>query len=170
MSGQPRTGSPTDIIGEIARAFAGVRRDDGVTLHEADVIDRRGTDHERAAARAKDREVRWEDVPAAAIEQHDWILSFLDVKGFRYYIPAYMTWVLRNYERTRSLSVDSTIDALRLSADQAVHAWQMDRFQAFNRDQSKAICQFLTFMAYGTNRVDVRAGRDALRGYWRRFS
>lgn len=46
------------LIAEIERAFDGFEREDGVTLHEASVIDDHGSDAERAQARLDDPETR----------------------------------------------------------------------------------------------------------------
>lgn len=82
------------LIAEIAEAFADVRREDGISIREADVIDRYGSDDEQLAARKLDAEEHWWDVPDAIIERHTGF-CFLDLKGLRYYIPAYMTCYLR---------------------------------------------------------------------------
>ena len=70
------------VIEQVANAFAGVKREEGITLHEADVIDDYGTEEERTLARAQDLEENWEDVSAKDIETYDWILNHLDAKGF----------------------------------------------------------------------------------------
>jgi hypothetical protein len=56
------------IIAEIRRAFRAVSRADGVTLHEALVIDNYGSDAERSAARRPDTDCQWQDVPEHPIE------------------------------------------------------------------------------------------------------
>ncbi|MFG6099650.1 DUF6714 family protein [Leptothoe sp. ISB3NOV94-8A] len=72
------------LIKEINEAFDGVAREDGVTLHEAMVIDDYGSPAERAEARAQDTEDQWQDVPEDDIRFSDAVLSFLDSKGFHY--------------------------------------------------------------------------------------
>ena len=80
------------IIDQIRLAFAHVSREDGVTLHEAKVIDDYGSADERIAARVLDLDSHWQDVPDHLIEEHQETLCFVDPKGFRYYLPAYMVW------------------------------------------------------------------------------
>ncbi len=102
----------TELIAQIRKAFDNVTRLGGVSLHEADVIDSYGSQKEREVARKLDLDRFWWEVPHADIERYPWILSFLDATGFRYYIPAYMTWALTQYEDSGSLSLDMTIYAL----------------------------------------------------------
>ena len=59
------------LIDEITSAFQDVRRGNGVTLHEATVIDSYGSMEERAKARKKDTERRWQDVPDRDIANTD---------------------------------------------------------------------------------------------------
>ena len=82
------------LIIDIGRAFEGVKRDGGVTLHETQVLDDYGGEAERIAAHKLDPQERWEDLPDELLEEC-WHLVFLDPKGFRFHLPAYMTWRLR---------------------------------------------------------------------------
>jgi hypothetical protein len=126
------------LIAEIEAAFNGVSREEGVTLHETYVIDSGGNERWRAKARRKDTEMRWLDVPDEEIEKASAALCFLDAKGFRYYIPAYMVWTLRNYRTTSSLSADNTIYAFsHKTVDND------GRFELLDAAQRRAICRFL---------------------------
>jgi hypothetical protein len=131
-----------DIIAAIEAAFDGVPRGRGVTLHEAEVIDAYGSDAQRRKARKHDSERRWQDVPDEQIEEHYSILCFLDAEGFRYYIPAYMIWSLRNYRTSQSASSDWTIYAFSHNA-----AKQDARVSLLNLHQRGAICRFLRYFA-----------------------
>ncbi len=82
----------TRVLAQLAAAFDGVRLEDGVSLHEADAIDDYASDEERAKARALDTAVDWREVPAFDLERMHWVWSFLDAKGFRFYLPAALTW------------------------------------------------------------------------------
>ena len=85
-----------ELIAEIERAFDGVSREDGITLHQAEAMDDYYKPADRVAfARLKDRESRWQDVPDRDIERYRVILSYADAKALRYYLPAYMRWTLR---------------------------------------------------------------------------
>ncbi len=86
------------LVAEITAAFDGVSREEGVTLHQAHVLDWYGTPDEEAAARARDTETRWQDVPEDDIRNTDAVLSYLDPEGFRYYLPAYMLTYLSHFD------------------------------------------------------------------------
>jgi len=86
------------LIAEINEAFDGVTREDGITLHEAIALDDYASQEETMAARRLDRETRWQEVPDEEICKCQSALSFLDWKGFRYYIPAFMIIGLRQMQ------------------------------------------------------------------------
>jgi hypothetical protein len=157
------------IIAQIRLAFSHVSRQDGVTLHEAKVIDDYGSADERIAARALDLDSHWQDVPDDLIEEHQETLCFVDPKGFRYYLPAYMVWALRNYRTSNSGSVDHPIYSLTLSVDKKLRDWQLERFKLFDEVQAKAICRFLRFMVEQDDFIDVVEARKALEEYWGKF-
>lgn len=86
-----------ELIAGITAAFDGVSREDGTTLHEANAIDDRKSDEECLAARRFDTEQRWQDVPDKDIWACCSAQSFLDAKGFRYYLPAFILYGLRHW-------------------------------------------------------------------------
>jgi hypothetical protein len=155
------------IVREIVGAFDGVRRGDGISLHEAQVIEDHGSDNERVRARTLDAAERWQDVPGADIEAAYDILSFLDAAGFRYYLPAYMVWSLENFETSESRSVDHTIYSLALHEEPRLRQWQLGRFSVFDPRQAKAIARFLAFMAERSGGLaDAAAAAAALADHW----
>ena len=101
-----------DAISQIVHAFAHVSLGNGVSLREADVIDDYGTDDERAAVREHDEHHDWQRIPDEDIENHS-SLCFMDDKGLRFHLPAYMRFTLRRYRESESMSTDSTIYLLR---------------------------------------------------------
>jgi|ERR1043165_2005047 hypothetical protein len=99
-----------DIVG----AFRNVSCEDGITLHEAAVIDRRGSEADRVHARLLDTQSSWQDVPEDEIENHYSALAFFDAKALRYYIPAYMTCALKDFgsnSASFAVPIIDTIDA-----------------------------------------------------------
>ena len=155
-----------EIITEINAAFADVARG-SITLHEADVLDGGDPDSERAAARARDTEGHWQQVPAAAIEAHPSILSFLCPESFRYYLAAYMVWSLLHYRTSGSLSSDFTIYALTPNTNKPLKPWKLARFSVFSPAQARSICRYLQFMAeHGDGHADSWQARVALDSYW----
>ncbi len=151
----------------ISEAFSSVTRSGGVSLHEADVIDDYGSDEDRTEARKLDRDRTWQDVPSADIERFSWVLSFMDPIGFRYYLPAYMTWALKNYRNSNSASIDHAIYSLTPSDKVDIAEWQEERFNAFSASQAQAIKSFLHYMAKNSDGMaDGDAASEALSNYW----
>ncbi len=162
------------VIAQITSAFEDVVRSDGVSLHEARVIDDWGGMEERMVARKMDTDKRWQDVPWEWIEKLHDALAFLDPKGWRYYIPAYMLYSLNNYITSRSNAVYSAIYSLLLHEDtkkrKGLKEHQLSYFRVLTTEQSKAVCQFLRFMVVYDN-WDGYGGtaQEALNRYWDKF-
>jgi len=136
------------LIQEITTAFDGVVREDGVSLHEAQVLDDYGGPEERAQARAKDIDKTWKDVPEKDISSTDAVLSFLDAKGFRYYIPAYMVWYLRNIDsRGCECCNSNTFGSVTFHLTYKVEENKDRKFQLLTVEQSRAIAHFLILEA-----------------------
>jgi hypothetical protein len=155
-----------EIIAEIATAFAEVCRGK-ITLHEAEVIDDHGSDAECDAARGRDTELRWQDVPDSVIEAHPSILSFLCPESFRYYIAAYMVWSLRFYMKSESASSDFTIYALAPNSGTPLDRWKLERFTLFSAQQARAVQRYLRFMVdHGDGCADSSQAELALQAYW----
>jgi len=162
------------LIELITAAFQNVERGNGVSLHEADVIDRTGYDNKnaknRAAARRLDTDRRWQDVPDKDVEDYYNILSFLDAEGLRYYAPIYMVWALKHFKTSGSLSFDSIIYTFNPYLSTGHYEWQMERFSIFTAEQKMAIGGFLRFMSEDSNGfADEYQASQALTGYWEQF-
>jgi hypothetical protein len=159
-----------DVIELIRHAFRDASRENGVTLHEALIIDQYGSAAERSAARKLDTDHHWADVPEQLIEANDSVLHFLDAKGLRYYLPAYMVWSLRHFQTSESFSHNHPICSLHLSPSGRLRQWELDRFEVFNDEQARAICKFLRFMArQDEDIVFADEARQALHAHWGKF-
>ena len=97
------------LIACIRDAFRGTAPGNGTTIHEADLEGCYTDDSERLAARAKDTETNWEDVPNWKIERFSSVMPFFDAEGYRFYIPAYMIWTLKNWRTSSLFIVDSVL-------------------------------------------------------------
>jgi hypothetical protein len=154
------------LIAEIRRAFAGVKREDGITLHEARAIDDYADDEERAAARVKDTDERWEDVPSKHIAEIDPVLSYLDAKGFRYYIPAYMTYALVTNLEGDDLALFQTVCALggRVRPGWPTH-WL---YSLLTEAQCVVICKFLLYVATHGHKdeLETESAKSSLAAGW----
>ena len=151
-----------DVIAAIHAAFDGVSRGDGVTLHEADVIDNYGSPEERAAARRLDQEPCWQAVPDEDIANLWWTLSFLDAEGFQYYLPAFMSWTVRQERGSSTNSGDSTVfHVTRLTEADSYHASRLARL---DERQRRSVALFLAFMA-----LEDDDAQRAVHGYWSQY-
>lgn len=146
------------LIEEITAAFDGVAREDGVTLHEADVIDDYGSLEERVEARKKDTESRWQDVPDEDIRWGDFIFSFLDAKGFRYYLPAYMVWCLRYMDSDDPAIASNTLQFLLYHLQGGEGRLFEDRFRLLTTRQAKAVTQFLVLVVEREVEINIEFG------------
>lgn len=156
-----------EVVDAIHAAFAGVERG-VITLHEAEVIDDYGAADERAAARRVDGEERWEAIPDAHIEACPNALPHLDPQSWSYYLPRFMTWTLRNFDRSRSLVVDHTIYTLLLGDDRALNDYARQRYERLTPAQSQAVQRFLSLMGGQEAYCDARAASQAIERYWHR--
>ncbi|HEY9607686.1 MAG TPA: DUF6714 family protein, partial [Allocoleopsis sp.] len=115
---------------------------DGISLHAA-----RALDDWHSLAEAKkigqkmDRDTKWQEVPDEwIVEFHD-IFSFLDVKGFRYYIPAYMVWSIKEPKASNSNSLNSLFYAF-----EERDGYYQSHFEILNQEQLDAISNFIEFV------------------------
>ena len=138
------------LIQEIENAFDDVSREDGLTLHEANAIDDWKTIPEQHFARKLDCETRWQDVPEQAIVSYGSALSFLDAKGFRYYLPAFMIFALRNWDNQYGRVADSCVFHLLHEKQKSLrqsNPGSIAEMYGFTQAQSRAIAHFLRFVA-----------------------
>ena len=160
-----------DVVKAIEIAFDGVSRGDGITLHEADAIDDGLPDAERAAARLRDTDSRWQDIPAGLIGRACSSLCFVDAKAYHYYIPAFMRWSVQHYRNSDSFTVDATIYGLSYVGEGRVEVVN-HALPLLTAEQRRAIALFLTYMssAEAGQYADAPLAREALEGYWSRYA
>ena len=150
----------TKLIIDIGAAFGNVSREDGVTLHETEVLDDYGSDQERQAARAKDTDAHWRDVLDEWIEEIRGIggMCFLDGEGFRYYLPAYMTWYLKKWN---AHSITDAGDTLLFCLSSPREDWDFNKL--FSSEQKNVIRSFLQFVVEfdEDNHADAQKALDS---------
>jgi hypothetical protein len=89
------------ILEAIRRDFDEVRPECAITLHETLELDGCGAVQAGLAARKRDTDKHWWEVRDEWLGEVNGIggLSFLNDAGFRYYLPAYMSyWLRTGYE------------------------------------------------------------------------
>jgi len=154
------TAERQELIGLIETAFAGVDRQDGVSIRETRVIDCYGSDAERQEARSLDDEACWQAVPQDDLETFTSALSFCDAKAFRYYALAFMMWDLRALRRP------GTPTPSRLPW----HLQHNGNAGLLSALQSRAACRYLRFLAGYADSSKGTEAEQALKACWNRFS
>lgn len=149
------------LLALIERAFDGVPRGQ-ITLHEADLLDRyEFTVAEQEAARSKDQESRWQDVPDEAIVDNADAMPFLDPASWRYYLPAFMSWSIRHIDEKDADPVDATIYTVAHTDTS-----YLDRYRTLSDDQVSAVARFLRFMMIHPVIAHSTVAAEALEFYW----
>jgi hypothetical protein len=166
----------SDVEAAIRSAFADVERDETMTLHQAQVVesalDTPHDEHRRnfEAARLKDRETRWQDIPAASIDECEAALFFLEPGGWRFYLPAFL---LRALSLLHASAVDTNIPAsviVSLTISDRSERFSLIRFELLSQAQARAVALFLTFAATDHPNHHARDAQNALNLYWLRFA
>ncbi len=133
-----------ELIEKIRSAFKGVTLEDGVSLNMTEYFDSSGMVEDfRRKARFDERE-DWTLIPDSTLEEFLVTFCFTDLKGYRFYLPAYMIYNIRNFGISGSSITEFTIYAL-----------DIDRYQFedkpfvefFKGPQLEAICAFLEWTA-----------------------
>ena len=86
----------TQLQQQLEATFGEVRRDGGITLHQAHVLDAYGGPEAMAAAATQDPEERWQDIPEDKLARLDGAFPFFDAAGYRFHIPAYLRLYARH--------------------------------------------------------------------------
>ncbi|WP_072016206.1 DUF6714 family protein [Leptolyngbya sp. KIOST-1] len=124
------------LMESVAAAFQGVTLDGGVSLHEARARD----DYEDPVqARQLDGTMRWQDIPDDWIETFHDVFAFMDAKGFRHAIPAYLLWCLK-YGKQETNAYHATVSCLK-----SPH-YRSTLCSALNPTQARVIADFLQFI------------------------
>ncbi len=82
------------LIIKIETAFKDIKREEGITFHQALAMDNRVSYDEQMKARELDTESSWQEVSDDMIKNNG-VLAFFDKKGLRYYLPAFMCCSIR---------------------------------------------------------------------------
>jgi len=149
------------LLNLIEAAFKDVTLEDGVSLHEADVIDNYGSAEERLAARRPDEKEDWHRLDKNELERMPWVLSFYDAKGLHFHLPAYLTMAVEDHTQA---AVDSLLFTLCYESE-----YNHERLSILSKRQRKAVRHVLKFVRHNTGRDyewDHTRIDQALRGFW----
>lgn len=148
-------GSAEELLQRIAVCFADVRRPTRITKTVA-----RATDDEwhlpesrRALLYSQDPETSWDQLADDEMEKYFDVFPFLEAEGYLFYLPAFMSHVLRMYPRvTGGNAVDFTIYACMHSCES---------FRLFDSEQMRCVVDFLTLCAAVENFCDSHSAAQA---------
>lgn len=158
-----------DLTKEINLEFREVDRSGGISLHQAEVLNDRGTDEEYSLALSLDTDKHWSEIDNATIEKHPDILFFLDPLGFKYYLPAYIKYGLADIEINNRVSdmLYSITDLLLIDCTKEENTNY--RTSLFTEEQKKVISHFLMLIILVGNYIDIKAALNALNKYWKEY-
>ncbi len=147
-----------ELVDQIHRAFAGVRLEDGTSLNMTEYNDSSGCMPEFKEKAKEDERNDWTTITDETLERFRVTFSFTDLKGFRFYMPAYMIWTIRNHRTSDCPISYFTIYAIRPSHHlfETIPFWQW-----FTREQIDAMTKFLEYAA----RMDSLDGEEALENF-----
>lgn len=153
------------LIEEIETAFKDVTLEDGIGINEADSIEMGERDSVINTARNQDRSwwKDWTDIEDKYLSSYSSVMDFMDSKGIKWVLPAYMTYIIKHYKEG-SFSIDSTIYVLEEGAVGS------DNLDLYTVEQKKVIGNFLQFMvSVGEEWVDVASAQVALDKIWKKY-
>ena len=107
----------------------------------------------------------WRDLPGDLLVRNYAAPSFFSAAGFRYYLPAFMVWALRNAASPEYLA-EATLRAFDPgSAGEPLHGFQVSKFALFDAAQRGAVVTFLQTFCKDDDLGSL--AEAALANYWR---
>jgi hypothetical protein len=157
----------------IEAAFAGVSRDEGCTLHRAQLLDqtmdREITETDWRDAKNRDQAMDWRDVPDDDLDECDAALSHATPECWRFYLPAYMRRAMRFLDTSilETWFPGSVLSHLTYPT-KPLQGYALDRFRTLDAAQQKAVRTFLEYVRdYPVARTSYRRDAEiALGKYW----
>lgn len=139
------------LTDRIRAAFENVMLEDGISLNMTEYYDSGGTVPLYKERASSDERYNWWEIPDATLEKFTVTFSFTDLQGFRFYIPAYMIWTVRNHRKSDSIIADSTIYAI----DPDHYLFRETSFQKwFTKEQVDAMVEFLSYAVRNGDTLD----------------
>ena len=165
------------LIALLLDAFAGVPRDDFLTLHEAQIEDqslgRSISKEELTAARALDTHESWTEVPGHFLDECDAALSHLSPEGWLFYLPAYMRRAIELIDLPlweSALALDVVFHLTLPDLNSGNRELALKRFALLNEVQVTAVAAFLRFLGANapmTSGLTINSRpAEALESYW----
>lgn len=159
-----------ELIFIIDKAFDKVEQPTDITLHVAEAHDDYDYGH-NSEHRKKDYFGSWQTIPDDHLSECTAALSYLDKVGMRFYLPAYMTWYLKNMGKINTLVRDFPLYALdNHPNDSKLSEYHKERFSLFSTEQMLACALFVKFCANSNSEItDVDFAKKKYERYWFKY-
>lgn len=156
------------LVSEIEHAFADVLLDDGVTLHQMQVLDDYGGEEEQLAARRKDPETRWQQITGEKLSLFSDSMVFLDAKGFRFHLPAFLRHALITaFPSSGAADTHGVMFALQ---DGPRNSYHEDGIKLLDPSQMQCIASFFHYFARSSESGWESEARKALKAGWNEWT
>lgn len=106
----------------------------------------------------------WTLIPDAVIAYENAALSFASPVAFRYLIPAYMSWSLRNLD-SGCVSLDHTLFTLSPKSNEMLYEFTISKYTELNRAQCQVVVHFLEYVSEHGDEFSSAEANEAL-SYW----
>lgn len=164
-----------ELINQIDKAFDGVEYS-ATSLRQFVLTDEYGlsrdiTDIEWSEAGRNRVDSKWQEIPDAEIAECGCMLAHMDAKEFRYFLPAYIKYTLKNYRE--SFFGNNMLDGVIFSVypstkDSNSYHYNLKQLSLLNTKQELAIGAYLKFVA-SSGIYESRDAEVALERYWNKI-
>jgi hypothetical protein len=162
-----------ELIKAIEIAFDGVARSD-TSLRQFLLTDKYGmsreiTNEEWTQAGKARVDNKWADIPDSEIDECDCLLAHMQAEDFRYYLPAYMRYSVKHYQKPiwETDIIGMCVFSLYPSSkDRSLYDYKISQLALINGAQKQVIVQFLKFVASMADDVQRPDATKALERYW----
>jgi hypothetical protein len=148
----------TELIRTIQEAFRDVKLEDGVSLNMTEYYDSGGSAKHFKELAVNDERDDWLRIDGETLEKFTVTFSFTDWKGFRFYLPAYMTWAIKHPESVVGLRTAFYLDPGSIFA---LKGKAVD--EILNKQQIGAVVQFLQYCVEDSDHQDVKVATRRLK-------
>jgi hypothetical protein len=155
-----------ELLNRIRAVFQDVSREDGISLREGKVCDDYGNDDAKAEARLLDKDQHWSEIPDDDLIKYTVSLSYFDEKSYKYYLPAYMIFVLNNFYKIPGAFCH---DAIIYSLD-IYNSYHLNQVSLLTRAQCEVVALFVKYYidVFGDD-GDLEAAQLAMENHWEQY-
>lgn len=108
--------------------------------------------------------VYWQDMDDAMIVYNYAAPTAFSPKAYRYYLPAYLNWMLQNPDSIEYVSEAFLISLDPGTSSEMLHQFRKSKFQLLTSEQKQMIKRFLNHFAAHGDLAEL--AENALKNYW----